>query len=396
MESTNLEKIWQNIIIIFGDETVVIVVRKNKINTIWLAHRDPMNPKAGGAERTIMELCSRLSGMQFEVTVLTAGWKGSKNTENLKGFKIKRFGNSLLIHFLVPLFILKNKPDIIIDDLGHAIPWPSTPLLRKKTIVFFRHLHARSLPGQVNKVLAYLITAIEKCYFIIYPHNIFVTESTTSVNDLLHLGIEGKNILQIPPGVDLNLYRKRKKTADPTIIYFGGMRKYKRPAEVIYVFNDLAGRIQTLKLIMIGAGSELQSLRELANTYGLDDRITFTGRVTDEVLALKVSESWLNIHTSVTEGWGYSITEASGAGTPTVAYSVPGVADAIEDGINGIKVKDGDRKALTDAAIKILSSPETWWALSEKVGEKYSWNKTAQSWENLILQVTGKQNFKMT
>ena len=362
-----------------------------QMKVLWLAHRDPMHPKAGGAERTIIELCSRLSGMHLEVTVLTAGWNGNKNSEYFRGFKIKRFGNSLVIHFLVPLFILKNKPDIIIDDLGHAIPWPSTSLLRKRAIVFFRHLHARSLPGQVNKVLAYIITAVEKCYFIIYPHNIFVTESTTSVNDLLHLGIDEKSILQIPPGVDLNLYRKREKTIDPTIVYFGGMRKYKRPAEVIHVFNDLAGRIRTLKLIMIGSGPELKFLRELANTYGLDDRITFTGRVTDEILALKISESWLNFHTSVTEGWGYSITEASAAGTPTVAYSVPGVADAIEDGINGIKVKDGDRKALADAAIKILSSPESWWALSVKAGEKYSWNKTAQSWKSLILEVVGKQ-----
>ncbi|MEM0135402.1 MAG: glycosyltransferase family 4 protein, partial [Thermoplasmatales archaeon] len=321
---------------------------------------------------------------QYDVTVLTPEWKGSKKNEYLKHFKIRRFGNNLLLHFYVPLFIMKNKPDIVIDDLGHAIPWPSTSLLRKKAIIFFRHLHARSLPGQVNSVLAHLITSIEKCYFIIYPHNTFITESTTSVNDLVHLGIERKNILQIPPGIDLKLYRKRAKTAYPTIVYFGGMRKYKRPAEVIYVFSELAGKIDTLKLTIIGTGPELQFLRELASSYNLYDRVTFTGRISDEALASKVSESWLNIHTSVTEGWGLSITEASAAGTPTVAYSVPGVVDAIEDGINGIKVKDGDRKALTDAAMKILSSPETWWSSSVKVGEKYSWDETARKWDLVI------------
>ena len=110
---------------------------------LWLAHRDPLNPKAGGAERTISEICSRLSEMQLEVTVLTAGWKSSKNDECVNGFEVNRFGNSFMIHLFVPLFILKNKPDIIIDDLGHAIPWPSTSLLQKRTIVFFRHLHFR-------------------------------------------------------------------------------------------------------------------------------------------------------------------------------------------------------------------------------------------------------------
>ncbi|MEM0134011.1 MAG: glycosyltransferase family 4 protein [Thermoplasmatales archaeon] len=351
---------------------------------LWLAHRDPLNPRAGGAERTISEICSRLAEIQYEVTVLTAGWKGNKNTEYLKEFKIRRFGNSLLLHFYVPLFIMNNKPDVVIDDLGHAIPWPSTSFLRKKAIILFHHLHARSLPGQVDSILAHLITAIEKCYFIIYPHNTFITESTTSVNDLVQLGIEPKNILRIPPGVDLKLYRNGAKTADPTIVYFGGMRKYKRPAEVIHAFSELAARIETLKLTVIGSGPELEFLRELVNSYNLDDRVAFTGRVSDEVLASKVSESWLNIHTSVTEGWGYSITEASAAGTPTVAYSVPGVADAIEDGVNGIKVKDGDRMALTDAAMIILSSPEKWWNSSSKVGEKYSWDETARKWDLVI------------
>ncbi|MEM3859555.1 MAG: glycosyltransferase family 4 protein [Candidatus Micrarchaeaceae archaeon] len=357
---------------------------------LWLAHRDPLHPKAGGAERAIAEICSRLAEMQYDVTVLTAGWKGCENAENFRGFKIRRFGNSLSIHFYVPLFIMKNKPDIVINDLGHAIPWPSTSFLRRKKIIFFRHLHARSLPGQVNALLAYLITAVEKCYFIIYPHDTFITESTTSVSDLLHLGIDEMNIVKIPPGVDLNIFRKGEKTTYPTIVYFGGMRKYKRPEEVIHVFNDLVAQIHTLKLTIVGSGPELRSLRELVSAYNLDDRVTFTGRVTDEVLAAEVSKSWLNIHTSVTEGWGLSITEASAAGTPTVAYSVPGVVDAVEDGINGIKVKDGDRKALTDAAMKILSAPEKWWVSCAKVGEKYSWDKTARLWDETIKKVLEK------
>ena len=358
-----------------------------KVRILWLAHRDPLNPKAGGVERSITEICSRLIEMQYEVTVLTPEWKGSKRNEHFQGFKITRFGNSLLLHFFVPLFVVKNKPDVIIDDLGHAIPWPSTTLLRRRAIVFFHHLHARSLRGQVNRMLSHFITAVEKCYFIIYPHNMFITESSTSVNDLLRLGVNKNSIYQIFPGVDLDLFSRRDKTPFPSIVYFGGMRRYKRPEEVIHVFNSLAPRIKALKLTIIGSGPELQSLRKLSESYGLDNRITFTGRVSGDVLASKVSESWLNIHTSVTEGWGFSITEASAAGTPTVAYSVPGVVDAIENGINGIKVKNNDRNALVDAALRILSSPEEWWASSPKVAEKYSWDQTTKKWDNIIRMV---------
>lgn len=349
-----------------------------------------MNPKAGGAERSILEICSRLVGMQYDVTVLAAGCKGYKGNETFRGFKIRRFGNSLFLHLYVPLFIMKNMPDVVVDDLGHAIPWPSTTLLRKKAVVFFHHLHARSLPGQVNRILAYLITALEKCYFIIYSNNTFVTESTTSVDDLMRLGIDRQNIVRITPGVNLNLYRRSEKTTDPSIVYFGGMRKYKRPAEIIHIFHDLIGKIPTLQLIMIGIGSELQRLQELVKTYGLYDDVTFTGRVTDSVLASKLSESWLNLHASVTEGWGFSILEASAAGTPTVGYSVPGVADAIEDGKNGIKVKDGDKKAFVEAAIRILNDPKQWWDASRAVAEKYSWDDTARMWDETIKRVSNQ------
>ncbi|MEM4090803.1 MAG: glycosyltransferase [Thermoplasmatales archaeon] len=198
------------------------------------------------------------------------------------------------------------------------------------------------------------------------------------------------NIVQIPPCVDPNIYRKGKKSPDPCIIYFRGLRKYKRPEEVIRVFNDLVAQIHTLKLTVVDSSSEPPSFRELVNSYNLDDRVTFTERVTDKILAAKIAKSWLNIHASVTESWGYSIIEAPAEGTPTVAYSVPSVVDAIEDCINGIKLKDGDRKALTDAAMKILSSPETWWVSCVKIGEKYSWDKTSRLWDETIKKVLEK------
>lgn len=77
-------------------------------------------------------------------------------------------------------------------------------------------------------------------------------------------------------------------------------------------------------------------------------------------------------------GLGYSILEASSAGTPTVAYDVLGVKDAVENGLNGIKVEDGNREALCDAAFSILSNPEVWWSSLIKVAQKYSWDKTVE------------------
>ena len=358
---------------------------------IWLAHRDPLNPRAGGAERTIAEIGSRLSNMGHDVTVLSAGWKGSKDNDSFWGFKIRRFGKSPSLHFYVPVHILKNRPDIIVNDLGHAVPWPSSVLLRKKGIVFFRHLHARSLPGQVTRLLALSLTAVERCYFILYNNSRFITESTTSVSDLVGIGIRRSKIMKIPPGVDTTIYKESAKTKDPTLVYFGGMRKYKRPGEVVTLFRKVQEKAPKARLIIIGTGPELPQVKELVESSELKESVTFTGRIPDENLASIVSSSWLNLHTSQTEGWGYSILESSAAGTPTVAYSVPGVVDAIEDGVNGFKVRDNDMDAFVDAVLGILENPEPLWESSRRVAEKYSWDDTARLWDKAIREAMEKK-----
>ncbi|MDA8143669.1 MAG: glycosyltransferase family 4 protein [Thermoplasmatales archaeon] len=358
---------------------------------LWLAHRDPLNPRAGGAERSISEVCSRLSIKGYEVSVLSAGWNRCKSYEFFRGYKIRRFGNSLSLHLYVPLYLLKYTPDIVVNDLGHAIPWPSSTFLRKQGIIFFRHLHARSLPGQVNRLLALFITAVEKGYFLLYHNYKFITESSTSVADLKGIGIRSSNIIKIPPGVDTAIYMRSPKTEYPSLVYFGGFRKYKRPGEAVWIFEQIHKIVSKAKLIVIGSGPELNHVKELVESNGLSNSVAFTGRIPDKELVPIISSSWVNLHTSRTEGWGLSIIEASAAGTPTVAYSVPGVVDTIEDGINGFKVDDNNRNAFVDTVLKILENPKPLWESSRTVAEKYSWEDTARLWDKAIREVLEKK-----
>lgn len=348
-----------------------------------------MNPRAGGAERTIYEVCARLAEKGHKITLLTGGWKGCRARDDMDGIAIFRYGKNIGPHLALPIFLLKNKFDIVVNDLGHAIPWVLSTIIGKNNIVFFRHLHARSLPGQVSTFLAKFITSIEKCYFFIYRNTTFVTESSTSNTDLRNLGINERMIHLIHPGVNSDLFKPTEKTAFPTMVYFGGMRKYKRPEESVYLLKNLIDKID-VRLVIVGTGPQLAGVEDLVKELNLQDSVTFKGRLGEKELAHVASSSWLNIHTSVTEGWGYSILEASSAGTPTVAYDVPGVANAIETGINGLKVKDGDRTALTNSALEIMQNPQKWWSSSVEVAKKYSWDQTAEMWDKLIHKIAGE------
>ena len=153
------------------------------------------------------------------------------------------------------------------------------------------------------------------------------------------------------------------------------------------MFKNLFKRVDGIKLFIIGSGPEEENMKKMTNEMNMQDSVVFTGRISTEELSKIVASSWLNIHTSVTEGWGLSILEAAAAGTPTVAYEVPGVSDVIENGLNGLKIKDGDRDALSEAALSILTNPEKWGSSSVEVAQKYSWDKTTELWDSLIRNV---------
>ena len=347
---------------------------------LWFAHRDIKNPKAGGAERTIYEVGTRLSKLNIEINLVTVNPGNLLEYENVDGIITHRSKGNIKTHLSVRKMINKIRPDVIVDDMGHAVPWFSSWFTDKPVIIFFRHLHARSLPGQVNFLLAKAIIFMERLYPFIYKNNIFVTESNTSENDLISLGIKKDRIVRIPPGVDLDLFHRGKKTDNVQLVYFGGLRKYKRPEYAITVYENLSKKIENLKLIFVGNGPLLNEIKDKIKDKNYN--IAFTGRVDYDNLAKIIRESWVNLHFSVTEGWGLSIMESSASGTPTVAFSVPGVVDTINNNYNGFLVNSVDE--FTDKILDIIKNEDEFIANSRKFAENFTWEKTADLWYKLL------------
>ncbi len=347
---------------------------------LWFAHRDIKHPKAGGAERTIYEVGKRLVKLNIDVNLVTVNPRNLLNYEIVDGIKTYRIKGNIKAHLNVKKMIKKIDPDVIIDDMDHAVPWCSSWFTHKKVIVFFRHLHARSLPGQVNIFLAKIITFIEKMYPFIYRNNTFITESDTSENDLIHLGIKRENIIRIPPGVDLSLFHLGEKTKNVQLLYFGGLRKYKRPEYAIRVYEELYNEIKDLKLVVTGNGPMLNKMKD--DVKNKDYNIDFLGKICYNQLAKIIRESWVNLHFSVTEGWGYSILESSASGTPSVAFRVPGVVDTIKDNFNGFLVNDIDE--FKDKILYIIKNEDLFIKNSREFAENFTWDKTAEMWHKLL------------
>lgn len=349
------------------------------MRVLWFAHRDIEHSRSGGAERTIFEISRRLVVKGDEVIWASCRFPGGPTETVLDGVQIERIGSPFVSHFKVAPISRAWRPDVIIDDLGHVVPWFNDRPGGPPGTVFFRHLHARTLPGQLTPPLSAVFTMIERSYPLVYRTWPFVTESNQSVRDLMALGIPRDRIVRIPPGVDLERFHPGEKSSEPTMVYFGGFREYKRPWVPISIFDRLTDRFPNLRLFMIGDGPNRRELERTVQNQGTSG-IRFMGRIDEARLADHLSRAWVNIHCAVSEGWGLSIFEASAAGTPTAAFSVPGVSEVVVPGVNGLLVPDGNVGELAKAVATILSTRDRWISSSRKLVEGFSWELSATRW----------------
>jgi glycosyltransferase involved in cell wall biosynthesis len=103
------------------------------------------------------------------------------------------------------------------------------------------------------------------------------------------------------------------------------------------------------------------------------------GRLPRQELLDRIGRAHVLLATSVREGWGLVITEASAMGTPAVAYAVPGLVDSVRADVTGLLV-DPDPTALAGAALQMISDPDRYRTMSLGAiawGGEHTWDRTA-------------------
>jgi glycosyltransferase involved in cell wall biosynthesis len=138
-----------------------------------------------------------------------------------------------------------------------------------------------------------------------------------------------------------------------------------------------------VRLHIIGSGPEELRLKELARQRGLEQHITFHGRVSREDLARHYSRCDAFVLPAIvdsrgdTEGLGVVIIEAMSYRRPVVASGVGGIVDLVIDERTGLQVPQKDSPALARAIARVLTDPD----LAQRFGragydhvqEHYSW-----------------------
>lgn len=119
------------------------------------------------------------------------------------------------------------------------------------------------------------------------------------------------------------------------------------------VVDLLVSRRPTVRLTIVGDGPERSALERLARDLAIDDRVAFLGSVPHDRIGSLIADSTVVVMPSRFEGMPLVALEAAWMARPVVASSVPGLDDAIVDGLTGVLV-EGDDSELASAIEGLL------------------------------------------
>jgi glycosyltransferase involved in cell wall biosynthesis len=123
------------------------------------------------------------------------------------------------------------------------------------------------------------------------------------------------------------------------------------------------------RLDLVGSGPLEESVRVLARSLGLSDRVQFLGMREDVPDLIAASQLYLLI--SHWEGFPRSILEALRGGVPVVATDVGGVREAVIDGETGFVVPENDDVLLADRLRQLIQDAELRAAMGGAAREHY-------------------------
>ena len=380
----------------------------DKIRLLILSWRDIKNPLAGGAEKYIHSICTRLVQDGHEVIFFTSTFQGAKDEEMVDGVKIIRRGNQIRTYLLAFLFYMlhwRGKFDCVVEVKDGGLPWFTRFYAGKHTIAlvhqtgrdFSFHNYSNSTwRYEVKGMAGPLMYLLEPFLLSVYGLTPILAVSNSTKVSLLELGLDPNAVAVVRAGTDLKpLEGLPNKETNPTIIYLGRIKKSKGLFDLISALFNVKTKIRDVKLWVVGRGDSffLTELTILIEKLGLTNNVTFFGYVDEKIKTDLLSRSHLLVLPSVREGWGLVVTEANSVGTPCVAYDVAGLRDSIQDGKTGLIVKSGDVQALSEVLLKVLEDEELRERLSEnalKYSRNFSWDKTAGEFMRIIKNVVCK------
>ena len=356
---------------------------------LLLNWRDLYNPLAGGAEVHIWEVFGRFSA-DWETCAICSGFPGAPREETTGNIRVLRCGGNYSYPACLPSayreLAARAKPDIVIDFLN-KLPLMTPLFVREKLVCFVHHLFGEAAEWETNWLAASALRTAERLVPSIYRTTPFIVGSESTGLELARLGVGKSRIHLVPYGVDVCKYSPGQKAPEPMLLYLGRVKRYKGIDDLLSILPNLLQIWPNLTVVVAGDGDYLETVKRHVTELNLSGHVTCLGHVSEEEKVELYRKAWLLFFLSAKEGYGLTVAESALCGTPTVAYDVPGLRDAIREGETGALVPYRDLQALERRLAELLANNDPRTRLGEKALIRFresSWDKTSAETERFL------------
>ncbi|MBL6751692.1 MAG: glycosyltransferase [Nevskia sp.] len=191
-------------------------------------------------------------------------------------------------------------------------------------------------------------------------------------------------------------HRAPGDAAGLSLVAVGSLIPRKDVATIIRALARLDG-LPGVRLEVIGDGAERAALERLAASLGVGARVRFCGQVPPPEVAGSLARAQAFVLSSRSEGRSNALLEALAAGLPVLATDIEGVAEIVEDGVNGLLFGAGDDAALAAQIRRLADDPALRERLAQAaaatVGERLrSWEQCAAQYVELYRAVRAERS----
>ncbi|MDW7650983.1 MAG: glycosyltransferase family 4 protein [Bacillota bacterium] len=241
------------------------------------------------------------------------------------------------------------------------------PLLFTYHTMYDQYVHYLPFGHNISRkvVLRLSQNFCNRCDLVITP--------TGVIRDIVSKNIESR-VEAIPTGIEIEefdsvdrswLRREYNIGEDEKILlHLGRLGKEKNIGFLLKSYKEIVRTHPATKLVIVGDGTERESLMQEAKSLGLADRVIFTGPISRQRVVDSYAGSDLFIFASTTETQGLVLGEAKAAGLPAVAVRALGAAEMVNDGVDGF-LTSLDQEQFTDRVRQLLENDELRQAMSE-------------------------------
>ncbi len=348
------------------------------MHILVLTDRDWTHPQGGGTGTNLFGQISRWLAWGHRVTVVASAYPGAQREERMGALTIHRMGGRGTVF---PRAIWKLRRGFVPDadvvlEVINGITFLTPLWLRLPRIALIHHVHrehyAQEL-GRFGRIAAFLLETAPLRW--LYSGSRFQTLSHAEADKIAEHGIAPEAIDVNYIGVELDAFAPGERAPEPTLLYLGRLKKYKR----IELLLEMLEMVPDAVLEVAGEGDHRPDLEAEVARRGLGDRVRMHGHVSEERKLELLQRAWVNLTASSAEGWCLTVMEAAACATPTAALAVGGLPESIEDGRTGALATDVQE--LGEKVRAIVANPAARDSLGRAALERartFTWDAAAQ------------------